>query len=512
MKQHESLLRVKAVLVGMALLVAACGDEDGPSGPAAPVTAPTIQSFTATPTTVAATGDTVEFRWRTTDATSLAIEPGIGSVTPTDSGSVRRFVSATTTFTLTATNGAGSASADATVTAASSTITVTGTVIGQFTGPLPNVPVIISGHPSTTTDASGNFTVSGVAMPYEATVVATASKRAMVYKGLTRPDPILYSVDLSLAMFPYSATLSGTISGGTGFPQPANHRTAVAFASDEAGGTNTANGATGAYSLGLGWAGPVTTTGTIHGLQWEEASTLPVTYKGYGTNAGVALADGGVFTGQNITMSSIPTATLSGTVIVPSGYSLGIKIVSAVFGRAGSIDVVADGSSTASFSYATPSIPGVSLGLRVIASSSTGNTNIWRVGLDPSASGLTITIPVAPSQTLPVNAATNVDTTTVFSWTGFNQGVHLVYFNGPLGEPDYYVVTGATSTTIPNLNTIGLGLPASTAYQWQIRGVAPFASVDDAAGPGGFYPPPGTNPASDGALGQSSTRDFTTKP
>jgi len=319
-------------------------------------------------------------------------------------------------------------------------------------------------------------------------------------------------VDLSLPMFPYSATLSGTVSGGTGFPQPANHKTAVAFASDEAGGTNMANGVSGAYSLGLGWAGAVTITGAIHALQWEEASALPVTYKGYGTKAGVALADGGAFTGQNITMSSIPTATLSGSITVPSGYMLGIKTVSAVFGSAGSIDVVADGSSTASFSYATPSIPGVNLGLRVIATSSSGNSNVWRVGLDPNTSGLTIMIPAAPTQTLPVNAATNVDTATIFSWTGFSQGIHLVYLNGPPGEPDYYVVTSATSTRIPNLNTIGLGLPASKSYQWQIRGLAPFASVDDATGPGGFYPPPGTNPASDGALGQSSTRDFTTKP
>ena len=316
MKPHTLILRVGAVLVGMALLVVACGDEDGPAGPAAPVTAPTIQSFTVSPTTVPATGDTVEFRWRTTGATSLAIEPGIGAVTPTDSGSVRRFVSTTTSFTLTATNAAGSVTASANVTAASSTITVAGTVVSQYAGPLPNVPVIITGYPSTTTDVSGHFTISGVSTPYEVTVVSVSSKRAIVYRGLTRPDPTLYAVELVLLMFPYSSTISGAVSGGAGFPQPANHTTTVAFSSDHAGGNGTASVGSGAYSVAVSWDGPTITTGSLHALQWEEASGLPLTYKGYGTKAGVALADGGVFTGQNIAMSAVPTATMTGAVRV----------------------------------------------------------------------------------------------------------------------------------------------------------------------------------------------------
>jgi len=511
--QPSHRLRFTAMLLCTTLLVVSCSDDDGPAGPSAPGAAPAINSFSATPSSVAAAGDSVELRWRTTGASSVAIEPGIGAVTPPDSGSVRTFVAATTTFTLTATNAAGSVTQDAVVTAASVvTITVTGTVVSLYSEPLPNTPVIISGLPPTTTDASGTFTISGVSTPYDATVVAAADKRTIIYKGLTRPDPTLTSVDLTSILPPYSAVVTGTVSGGTGFPQPANHTTRVAFVSEQGSGGDIASGTTGAYNLTGRWGEQTTVAGTIHALQWEVSSNLPVTYKGYGSKDAVTLADGGSFPGQNVTLTSVPTVTLTGNVTVSSGYMLMGKVVAIVWGRFGGISVVSDLASTGAFTYATPDISGTTVLFRAIATSAMGNSTIWRVGLAPDASGVNVTIPAAPSLSLPVNAATNVDTLTVFSWTAFAQGVHLAFFDGPAGEPDYYVLTQSASSTIPNLNAIGLGLPSSTAYQWSVSGIAPLVSVDEAAGPGGFYPIQTENPSRDGSLAVSTSRSFTTKP
>ena len=511
--QPSHRLRFTAMLLCTTFLVASCGDDDGPAGPAAPGAAPTINSFSATPSSVSAAGDSVELRWRTTGASSVAIAPGVGTVTPADSGSVRTFVAATTTFILTATNAAGSVTQDAVVTAAAVvTITVTGTVVSQLSEPVPNTPVIITGVPPTTTDASGTFTIAGVTTPYDATVVAAADKRTIVYKGLTRPDPTLTSADLTSIIPPYSAAVTGTVSGGTGFPQPANHTTRVAFVSEHGYGGDIASGTTGAYGLTGRWGEQTTVAGTIHALQWEVSSNLPVTYKGYGSKDAVTLADGGSFPGQNVALTSVPTVTLTGNVTVPTGYMLMGKVVGIVWGRFGGISVVSDLASTGAFTYATPDISGATVLFRAIASSPLGNSTVWTVGLAPDASGVNVTIPAAPALSLPVDAATNVDTITAFSWTAFAQGVHLVFFDGPAGEPDYYVLSQSTSSTIPNLNAIGLGLPSSTAYQWSVLGVGPFASVDESAGPGGFYPTQTENPARDGSLAASTSRSFTTKP
>ena len=75
--------------------------------------APSITSFTASPSTITA-GQSSTLNWSVSGATTLTLDNGIGSVT----GSSSRTVSpgSTTTYTLTATNSTGSVSARATVT------------------------------------------------------------------------------------------------------------------------------------------------------------------------------------------------------------------------------------------------------------------------------------------------------------------------------------------------------------------------------------------------------------
>jgi hypothetical protein len=84
-----------------------------PSPGTAPATsAPTISSFTASPSTIAAGGSTT-LNWNVANATLIAINNNVGTVTGT-SRSVTP--SQTTTYTLTAANGGGSTTATATVT------------------------------------------------------------------------------------------------------------------------------------------------------------------------------------------------------------------------------------------------------------------------------------------------------------------------------------------------------------------------------------------------------------
>lgn len=80
----------------------------------APPPKPTINSFTATPTTVVA-GRSTTLTWAVNGATSLKITPGIGAVTGT---SVAVTPTANTTYTLTATNAGGSVTKKVSVTVA----------------------------------------------------------------------------------------------------------------------------------------------------------------------------------------------------------------------------------------------------------------------------------------------------------------------------------------------------------------------------------------------------------
>lgn len=104
------------ILSTLVLLLAACDmtDTAPPSDTPPSTLGPSISFFTASPQTIIS-GETTALTWDvSTDATSISIDPGVGSVY----GSSITYVapSATTTYTLTATNANGESSAATTVT------------------------------------------------------------------------------------------------------------------------------------------------------------------------------------------------------------------------------------------------------------------------------------------------------------------------------------------------------------------------------------------------------------
>ncbi|MBU4257544.1 DUF1566 domain-containing protein [Patescibacteria group bacterium] len=102
----------------------------------APPTAPIINSFSASPSTITI-GESSTLSWSVTDATSVTIDNGIGSVALTGTTGVNP--TTTTTYTLTATNSTGSVTATTTVTV-SSAVTVTYNGNGNTAGTVPVDP------------------------------------------------------------------------------------------------------------------------------------------------------------------------------------------------------------------------------------------------------------------------------------------------------------------------------------------------------------------------------------
>ena len=107
-----------AALMLAGLTLAACGgggDSNVASNP--PNNAPTITAFSASPSTITVGGSTT-LNWTVSNASTLSINNGVGTVTGT---SIAVAPTSTTTYTLTATNSYGSTTATATVTVSSTT-------------------------------------------------------------------------------------------------------------------------------------------------------------------------------------------------------------------------------------------------------------------------------------------------------------------------------------------------------------------------------------------------------
>ncbi|MGO9829741.1 MAG: hypothetical protein ACLPJH_06335 [Myxococcaceae bacterium] len=89
---------------------------------------PNVNSFTASPSSLAADGGSVVLAWNVSGATALSIDNGVGSVTPVSAGTATANVTASTTFNLSATGAGGT-------TTASAPVCVAGPVTAVITSP-----------------------------------------------------------------------------------------------------------------------------------------------------------------------------------------------------------------------------------------------------------------------------------------------------------------------------------------------------------------------------------------
>jgi hypothetical protein len=364
---------------------------------------------------------------------------------------------------------------------------------------------------STRTDSRGNFAVANVPTPYDATVLVLPYA-ATVSVGLTSATPTVLNLfgggDLPEGG---SASLSGTVIGGTGFPVPTGYRTSVLFASADIAPYESllSNISTADYTFDsydddynstmlLNWFGPAITTGTLHALQWLQNDTydpssvnIPSSYSGYGFKANVSLANGSTVTGQDIAMTAVTPATFAGTYTAPPGYTLERKQVALNFGSGGLMLIVDDEGAAEAFSYTTPNIPGATLILAGVATSGTDNDGapgtsysiFYDLDLAVDATSVTATPPAAAVLSLPLNWEMGVTAATPFSWTAVPGGVHL-FSVGPSdgsSSPVYLVLTSGTSATIPDLSSAGLSLPTSATYGWTVFGLGPYADVEAAS-------------------------------
>ncbi|KFA94681.1 hypothetical protein Q664_01205 [Archangium violaceum Cb vi76] len=402
-----------------------------------------------------------------------------------------------------------------------STFTVAGKVLAGEGQPIEGTSILIpgNGRQAVALDSTGSFSIEGVTAPYDVIVVQRAHRSATVYKGLSRRDPTLPFITNAEETGGSKATLEGTITGGS-TPYDDDVPTHVEFVSANGSGGTEAS-PEGTYSTEVNWSGSSSITGSLFAIQLESSSPFlpPTGYLGYGRRDNVTLNAGTTSSAIDVAMNSVTSARLAGTITAPADYALAMISVGLMPEQNINLDLFRAFETSSAFDYVVPNIPQSTLSMEVMAvkgdvsDPENGAISIlYKKGLTAGTSNAALVLqePSRPGQ--PADGATVVTRTTEFSWTAFTGGIHMVQFQEkePAAGTSPYTVsvfTSGTQTTLPDLSTVDMGLPANTRFTWRVQGIAPVASMNALGDLALINPMRGTT---DFTVGTSEARTFTT--
>jgi len=373
--------------------------------------------------------------------------------------------------------------------AASTGLEVAGLVTSSGGSPRAFVPVVINGTRLVVSGHDGRFTVSGVSVPYTAAVIDPVRPQATVYVGLTRPDP-------TLTLWWEESTNRGTmytqVSGGVGYPLPANHNTYAHLVGnnnlDIHPGVHSATGYTSTGS-GAAWAGASTTQALLLVLQYsQDAAGNVINYTGFKAVTGL-MKEGEDVPFPLVALDPVGTMELQGTIALPPGFNFTELATHAVLSSALRAHIhteYADPGGT--FAVRAPTIAGVGFSLTLSATDGAGRILFTRVAAPAFPSDVVLDSPPPHDLLAPLDGTAGIDYDTVFSCTPSTLGAYVFTVWGA-GPSRYAVITADPEAKIPDLSAFGLDLGAAQSYSWSAVAIGPFASVDEVA------EAPGMNPA-----------------
>lgn len=395
----------------------------------------------------------------------------------------------------------------------SALVTVSGTLRNTHGVVLPAAAVRLTGFNSLQvlggSDAQGRFTLGPVLPPYTAKVTLPSGE-THTFVGLTRADPTLRVLTTTgSALTPVS--ISGTLSGGTGFPNPAGTLTQVVYtsAAGNLGGAGLLGGQGPGYTVYTEQVNETALGGTLDALQWEaintDTSSVPVTYRGYvRTPVG---APGQTLSGKALALAPVGQSVLSGVVQPTAGMAVTAKGLGIHVNARGGFALAKDTSSATNFSYPVPVHAdfqgGYVLSLAAQHAASGGAVLMNRPHLD-AAQTVTFALPTPPVLTAPAHNSTGA--VSVLQWApGTLQAPLFVVRYQASGEPSHFVYTGQTAYPV--------SLAPGKAHGWNLIAYAGFATPDAFAAPELWpagYPAANGDTRFDAAA--TPLRNFTTAP
>jgi hypothetical protein len=364
------------------------------------------------------------------------------------------------------------------------TITLNGSVKDIFGQPISGVSVIVKGKSPVITGALGSFTIEKVTTPYEIRLIISSFQTAVIYQGLTKPDPVLLYPQATGS--PKSAVISGKV------PSTIGKVTKVFFISGSKLFYATANTITGEYSIHAEWWGSeVAYTGKLQVLRWTaNLSGIPSQYDAYGSKD-LTISNGGTFNDKDFTSSDFSDPaeqSISGSITLPAtNYKLTQKSLGLNFENTCMLLAKEFGMDlTGNFSYTVPVISGATFEVDAEAEvpGDSRRTSFQKKCIACGTSGINLILTSAPQLNLPAHNGTGIDTTTQFLWAqGGGSGINYVYIRPIMfgTGPIYYIFTAGNSTSIPNFSPQGLGLPVNKSYSWEVFQVTPLSSIDQTA-------------------------------
>jgi hypothetical protein len=374
--------------------------------------------------------------------------------------------------------------------------TVQGTVVDAYLQPMSGLDVHCQGQKATT-GADGTFTMTGIAKPYTATVVApqfSGRKHGYVFENVSRLDPTLQlAADQA---HPPSAT---TTVGGT-MSTNATTASGIVFADFPSATPSTASptipivlGAS-SYSGSLSWGGSETASPTLYVLQWIMGSGGPSAYIAY-NSAPQALTGGTPHTWNPAVSVTVSQGQMTVGVMPSSGY---VPVDIGVFLRPPGAIVAAPiqhgvNGSLGKVSVNTPDIPGatfVACGLQVQTGFDGGPGAPFGYACATALSNNDSPVLQPPQATTFVTPPPTARAGTPFTYQGIPGGLYFVAFT-PVGSAAatsdaLFVVTSSTQATVPDLSLLAFVLQTGDTLTAEAFGVAPFGNIDAALGPTGF--------------------------
>jgi hypothetical protein len=339
--------------------------------------------------------------------------------------------------------------------------------------PRASLPVVVNGV-ITNTDDDGEFSVPDVDDQYDVLIFNPEEQLAQVIQGLTTRNPL---IDSYLAPDPelnQSASLSGALSGGGGFPNPANHRAQVAFVGAQIPSTSMImnEGMGGGFSFSKSWVTEESLNGTLFALQWSWDADGLTALTGYASKP-FTLEDGATYASPETDLALVAIDQHLASVEVDwQDYSA--ATCTAYVGPIKMEFTPCDGS----FSVPTPD----DLPWRTFVSlrgGSAGDHYATVRAQVPETGDLAVVFPKPRNQLLPVDGATGVDVETAFTWSTSEPEMGGVHQFSCAGGWEIELTSAETAVSIPDLSEYGLALPKATECQWFLNAVGPASSADE---------------------------------
>jgi len=360
------------------------------------------------------------------------------------------------------------------------TITVNGHVLDTYGNPLISPATVYIGGKTTTTTGDGSFSISSVTKPYDVYVMSSIGVFGV--KGLTTANPYL----------PGAINVSPTIAISVTIPQvPSGSKATIMFQDTVSGKISGFDEILAGQTIGsisMGGTNGQQVIGKVYVLEYIISGGVVSFYSGYAEKPLSFTFGGGASVIFTSLSGGLGSSTVSGTVNSSGGTNLKAQLYinfgskNNIVHRGGLIQNIDISGNTGTFNFNVPTLTSPTPLLNVVAIT-TGPPVAQRMKtVVAGSSGTVISIDTIPSLINPANNATNVDTSTEFSFTnGAGNGIHFIRLTptGPSGKL-FQIITKGTSFTIPNLSTYGYTLGSNAPYTWADDGkLMDINSTDD---------------------------------